>query len=372
MFYRGQRIVIKSSSAKKKSHPNVGDVGYMGSAFLFYRERFILMDGEFFSYPGYTAGERKSEHKQFIINLGMPHTFRKKLIFQGCTKNWFLDNACVVNLNPVDSKTRPAYADHPIITHLWPRLHDKLRYGNGNRNDIERYTKKLKSNVRIPVGSIALLNSNKYVVGAGGINDIKSWIRVMSPFVSMAYRSVNEVEYEGDFRYKLSNIYSGIKRYLSLKRNYKYSEQTLFEIGDNTLQSRVKRDLLVRGIKEIQSMALMQRLRQETDIFKKMDSESIYYAQNIFAGRGVKDLINGNIKCEDASNLIWDIIASILFRALIMSGNTYNKLYILKSVLPISSEEWYEGISTDIDIMKEEAKSDSAALVRIFDGTLIS
>jgi hypothetical protein len=96
---------------------------------------------------------------------------------------------------------------------------------------------------------------------------------------------------------------------------------------------------------------------------------------NIVQRHGVGELINGGIKTRDGSKA-WDIITSILFRALVMPGNTHNRLLLIKNMFsPDDAEfnsQWCEKRSEEIDKIKEKAESDSAALTRIFDGTLIS
>jgi hypothetical protein len=366
MFHRGQRVIVRESSAKKRAHPNTGDVGYMGSAFLFYRERFILMDAEFFSYPGYSPGERKSERKRFIIDLGMSSSFKRKLVIEGRSKNWYIRNNCVVNLNPVDTVLSATWFDLPTLAGLWPFAYEMV--GRNNRLNI---------NVKIPVGRIASMNDNKHPLGKYGANNLKAWLRVMSPIIDISYRAGNNTIGESnDILRRLWDLYRHVHNHLTMKKEYNVTRQYLFELSDYTVNEPAQQEAVIVTVKHMQAINAMQRLKQEGFMAKHyIDDKIVPAISDIVRKQGIKELINGGIKTIDSSKAL-DVIESILFRALIMPGNTYNRLCLLRDLIQLDGEmyndSWCAEMTEKIDKIKEEAKSDSAALTRIFDGTLIS
>jgi len=370
MFYRGQRIIVKESSAKKRAHPNVEDVGYMGSAFLFYKERFILIDAEFFSYPGYSPGERKGERKRFILDLGMKSSFRRKSILNGHSINWYTHNQCVVNLNPIDTLLSVSWNDRPSLAGLWPSAYEMSMFSKGHSN-------RLGASTKIPVGRISSMNGNKYSMGKHGMNDIRAWMRVMSPVIDISYRVGDSETSESDeVLHRLYKLYRHIREYVILKKEYGATQQYLFEWSEHAVTSKPRREAVITAVKYMQAINAMQRLKQEGFMAKHYIGDQVMPAMvDIVQRYGVKELINGGIKTRDGSKA-WDIITSILFRALVMPGNTHNRLLLIKNIFsPDNTEfnsQWCEKRSEAIDKVKEEAESDSAALTRIFDGTLIS
>jgi hypothetical protein len=79
-------------------------------------------------------------------------------------------------------------------------------------------------------------------------------------------------------------------------------------------------------------------------------------------------IISGDIKSVDPSAM-WDVIAHIVFRALIMKSNTLNRLELIRDLLPFD-EEWYYVQPEKIDKMKAEAESNSSVLSQVFNGIL--
>lgn len=69
MFRLGQRIIITSSNLSKSQHPNVGDIGYVGSVFLFPQARFLLVELFLYFYP--EEPKDRCERKIVMIDLGI-------------------------------------------------------------------------------------------------------------------------------------------------------------------------------------------------------------------------------------------------------------------------------------------------------------
>jgi len=365
MFHRGQRVVVIESSAKKRAHPNVGDVGYIGSAFLFYRERFILMDAEFFSYPGYSPGERKSEKKRFILDLGMTSYLKRKLMLSGHSRNWYTHNQCVVNLNPISTSLSVSWNDWPTLAGLWPLAYEMATFSKGHDG-------KLDTKVKIPIGRISSMNANKYPMGKHGINDMTAWMRLMSPVIDIAYRVGNkEIDESDDVGRRLFELYHRICNYVCLTKEYGATQQYLFVWSDTAIGSKARQKAVITAVRHMQAISAMQRLKQEDFMTRHYVGDLLVPTiSNAIRSWGVKELINGDIKIRDGSK-VWDIVASIMFRAMIMKGNTYNRMSLLKHLMPFD-DDWFQMKSAVMDKIKEEAESDSAALARIFDGTLIS
>jgi hypothetical protein len=101
MFHRGQRIIVTESSASGKTHPAVGDVGYLNNVHLFYKDRFILADGFFFAYKA-DKNRSRCERKRFIIDLGMSGNLRRKMQMVGLNRNFYVEKEeNTVNLTSV-------------------------------------------------------------------------------------------------------------------------------------------------------------------------------------------------------------------------------------------------------------------------------
>jgi hypothetical protein len=366
MFHRGQRIIIKKSSASKRAHPSVGDIGYIGSAFLFYRNRFILIDGEFFSYSDGLSIDtvRKSERKRFIIDLGMSAQNKRLLKTEGMPRKWFLSSKYVVNLNPVEISVNAPCADRPAMSSMWPRMMEQA----GN---IRRYVPLLDKKVKIPVGQIALFTSDrKYATGTLSPYEMRAWLRVMSPVIDMSYRASDNMLDKDDAYHRMYVLYQAVDQYLNLEKEYKIAHQHLFRLSTGAILSRDNQRSIVEIVRQIQAIAAMQWLKKESFLINNyISSEAKNFMRSELMRAGLSGLINGDIRKRDPSDF-WDIASTVLCRALVMKGNTCNRLMSLKDILYIS-DQWFVDISKEIDKMKEEAISDSAALARIFDGTLI-
>jgi len=365
MFHRGQRIIIKSSSAKKRAHPNVGDIGYLGSAFLFYKNRFILIDGEFFSYPGYEDGERKSERKRFIVDLGINSSLQRKMKLEGLPREWFLTNTCVTNLNPVHIDVDGGiWRENPNISTVWPTIYELCMSSAKHMNNLKR-------KVKIPIGQISLFGQCKHRVGKYGVNDIESWVRIMSPFLDVSYRAGSRIGTLDDVWLRMYKLYESIRSFVILEKEYVNSRQYFFKLSPKAAELRSCHTAVVKALKQIQAIVEMQWFKKDQYIIDRLIASNVRsILRDTIQKKGIGELINGNIRSTDSGTL-WSMVAAILFRALIIQGNTYNRLSLLRDVFPFS-DDWYKKKSAQIDEMKEESVSHSAALDRIFDGTLIS
>ena len=101
MFQRGQKILILESSASRRAHPAVGDIGYLNNMYLFFKDRFILLDMFILTYKSdIKAGKDRCERKRFLIDLGINERLRYKLSRTGLPKKFFARNSHMANLTP--------------------------------------------------------------------------------------------------------------------------------------------------------------------------------------------------------------------------------------------------------------------------------
>lgn len=182
MFHRGSRIVITESSATKRAHPAVGDRGYVNGMYLFFLDRFILLDGFFFSYASdKKKATNRCERKRFLLDLGMTEPLKRKISKYGLPKRYFTRNPNVANLtlaahtySPMNyanhSEYPENYSEYPDVNSLWYINYDR----EGKIRD--------SSAIKIPFGSIAL-DTNRRHIGSEGSGELRAWIECMIPLV---------------------------------------------------------------------------------------------------------------------------------------------------------------------------------------------
>lgn len=174
MFKRGSKIVITKSSAHGKSHPAVGDVGYLSDMHLFLVHRFILLEA-FFHYYKSDKGRNKNrcERKHFIIDLGMKESFKKRLIYEGLNFSFltgYYKSICLFPTIAIPKSTMISIV--PDTQRFWyRRVNNKSFLIN-------------KQPLKIPYGQIALVNMPKNRLNEVPPAELKCWMQCQIPVLN--------------------------------------------------------------------------------------------------------------------------------------------------------------------------------------------
>lgn len=91
MFLRGQRFVITESNTKGRTHPKIGDCGYIRNVVLFLDTvsgfHFTMVDAYFFKF--YKDKEGRCEKKRFVLSNDLDAMFKMRLL-KGLTYGSFI------------------------------------------------------------------------------------------------------------------------------------------------------------------------------------------------------------------------------------------------------------------------------------------
>lgn len=358
MFQRGQRIIVVESSATKRSHPSVGDIGYLGNMYLFFRSKFILADAHFFQYKKDSSPGERCEKRRFIIDLGMPRQFKYRLLQDGTPKKFFVDDKYRITLTTVGysyDKSGSYFKDHPSILGtqgIWRHAHEQG----------------ISKSVKIPICHIALANSIhplRYNITKSHANEVDAWFRSVSPVLSSSLNHFSNGN-KNSMHYQSVVIYNAVGKYLDAK---------LFPTGSDIVYSirPGKRTLvcthnIICAVKQIQSLISVFIERTDEKAIKDLDSISSIARASIRDNKNIPDaIINLMEHDKSASEQGGSISAltSIIFRSIMMKHNTTKALMDINKLLPWNNKQ-IEEKSKAIALMRKEADGHSAALNRIF------
>jgi len=347
MFQRGQKIIILESSSPKRSHPAVGDIGYLNNMYLFFKARFILLDAFFLSYESDIRNNvDRCEKKRFLIDLGMKNGLKYKLREGGVPRKFFIANQQVANLTPHGyAFGQVDYMDSPSITSMWLRSYNN----KGARLS--------SSNTKIPYGQIAIVPNLKTPINKEGKNALRCWIQCLLPIlvaeVEMFMPSYSDIPTV----YNIANAkhYNGLHKLIPKRRRK--------EMLTNKSVASVIEDMRI-----IQVMSKFFLDGCDRNFLKsEVLAEHRGIANAIWAAKEDIGSIIGKVPRATSEALI-----GIFFRSLLMSRNTKDALNKMKvsRVLPWSNYAT-DAIAKKLENIKQEANSDSAALNRIFEERLI-
>lgn len=348
MFQRGQKIVILESSSSKRSHPAIGDVGYLNNMYLFFRDRFILLDAFFLSYASDVKNNvDRCERKRFVIDLGMKKGLKYKLRSGGVPRKFFIRSQYVANLTPHGYFfNRPEYSEAPSITSMWLRTY--------NRSG--KYL--IDSDTKIPYGQIAVVPNSKKPINKEGKNALKCWVQCLLPILNAEVNTFPPDYNDVPTVYKAANS----KYYQSLHRLVPKRRRA------ETLTNK-------RAAGIIEDMRILQVMSKffldgcDTQFFK---SESLlHHRRSIYTLWGIKKDINSIV--DQIPQTVTYALIGVFFRSLLMSKDTKHILLTMKSagILPWTNNEIRDR-AKKLETIKQEADSDSAALTRIFEDHLIT
>lgn len=394
MLQRGQKITILKSSAKVRSHPNVGDVGYLNNIYLFLAHRFILIDAFFFSYSSSESGH--VEKKKFIIDLGMKSNLRYKIAYVGVPGSFFVDDENIVNLSStgycimsVGDGTYDIFLDFPHVYSscgIWPTTNNNEKTGKPHTSN------KMEDRlVKIPFGQIALLSSksnSKYCLEKSSESELLAWLRTAVP--TMASLRLLFRDYRRDYPpLKMDN--SCFRRAADILNSL--SPSLLLNVSQQLTISAVKKEtgrigysffkpsnhsdnskaVMVKNINLLKSIAGIFLYRLDAlNINRLVKSNSgreylipeMDYVRNFWS---VKGGLLSETKMIDPYKPTYHLIRSIVFRAIFLAGNSYKKLRPLVKCLPADWEANLGQRAEALGTIQRRANNDSSALARIYE-----
>ena len=340
MFQRGQKIVVLESSASKRAHPAVGDIGYVNNMYLFFKARFILLDAFFLSYPTDIKNNiDRCERKRFLVDLGMTKNLKYKLRAKGLPRKFFIENNYVANLTPYGYTFEPmSYIESPNITSMWLRIYNQ----KGNHMG--------ESNTKIPYGQIAIVPNRKESITEKGKNSLGCWIQCLLPILSS----------ETD---AFPSNYLDVVTISSIVSNNHYRKLVPKHRRGKALTSGNVNNV-IKDMRLIQVMSKFFLDGCDSNFFVHpflLDNRSSIRALWASAGS-----ISGTM--EKAPEPVNYALVGIFFRSIIMSKDIKNDLYKLKinNILPWSNDK-INTVAKKLSTIVQEADSNSAALARIFE-----
>jgi len=378
MFHRFSKIVITESSASGRAHPAVGDVGYLNNMYLFFLDKFILLDAFFFSYRS-DKGKSKTrcERKRFVVDLGMTPRLKRKLELYGVPKSFFAKNGCAFNLTPTSYRlVNNVLIEPPEIFHLWRR--EFTRQG-----DLIS-----KSKIKIPYGQIALSPTRRNIMELAGANELRCWIECSLPLLTaVLYTTANQ-----DPSIISDLITSGkyARRLLGVVSTRAMHEKMVVEIRKGVRKNF--KPLKVRALTEE-----VQMLRSlGANILRNCEDHILWMCQNdkdvsIYKGAfasacsafGVvgahQDMTSLKLvrkmpvkkMAMSIPNPVVKILTEMVIRCLLEPGDTEKRLINLRrvGVVPWSHPKTMS-IAAKAEEIKRKAENSSAALNRIFEENL--
>ncbi len=362
MFYRGQKIIVTESSASKRHHPSTGDIGYLNNMYLFYADRFILLDAIFSSYKSDRSTEpSRCERKKLIIDLGISPRTRQKMITTGMAKKFFLNNKYVIPLTTAayfvvaNKVTNVPHMDGP--DGLWNRLNNK----SGKIT--------MGTSVKIPIGNIGLASVYSSRKGYIGHSDLKAWIRSMTPFLNA---HIYELPSMGITTKKLGSGQSTINHrandlYVKLSiifRTKDVSAGSFIQLSPNGNLNDINKKLLVDTMREFQILSFMHTNRSDDHIVSNLGVAFSSKFKNVWSTYRRWDIVDDEYTWKHA------VIVSIMFRAIFTPGDVYTKMLKIKRFLPITENNLID-MCRRIQMIRKEGITSSAALARVFEEKLL-
>lgn len=366
MFKRASKIIITESSASPRAHPNVGDVGYINSMYLFFVDKFILLDGFFFSYkPDSEVNRTRRERKRFIIDLGMSTKLKNKLRNYGIKKSFLVNNKYVANLTPVYIMLSEArLIELPNIRSLWFR----------NTNHKDEST--MGSAIKIPYGTIALAPDRRKPIHFGYKNELLCWLSCALQVIDvLTSRVIGPNLGSGKIRPRVKNLTQTL---------YRCVQRT---IGDDArdhliISRRSRRNLTIENMHDtvtniqmiyVLANAVLQNCNEH--LVAVSEDVNIYIHVKLFATNwsltGLSRAYSSMARTQEEYGVMMNIsrmLVGMFFRCLFTSGNTEAALLQMRKMgaLPWTTSK-IRKIAPKFDKIKQSSDHSSAALNRIFE-----
>ena len=364
MFQRASKIIITESSASRRAHPAVGDIGYLNNMYLFFADRFILLDAFFFSYPS-DKGNKKNrcERKRFIIDLGMTEKLKHKLKTYGIPKIFFTENDYVTNLTLAGHKiSGSVLVESPDVSSMW--------YRTINR----KMQSRMKVATKIPYGHIALAPTRKRSIELDGMGAVRCWIECMLPVFNAEILHIIDHGVSTPIANKASDLYYMID----------FCTKVILKAGENVIILR--KDAISRfggldlksTVKNVQLVHAMSKSLLHNCDTKILMDKSNWIPMDMFSKEWSKYGIEHAYKRKMAghgpgtSGVIVKFLTNLFFRHIIMPGNTESGLLSMNEAHAL---RWKPSkiteMSKELEDMKRAADFGSAALNRIFERDLL-
>lgn len=359
MFYRGQRIEVIESSAKGNAHPRVGDLGYLNNMFWFYKDRFILADAFFFSYRNESIkGKARSERKKFIIDLGMTSDMRRRILMGAAKVSLFAGSKQVVNLlqiaerNTIISSSLETFPPLVGPYGIW-------------------YKKNKESGTRIPIVNIRN-SSGRYSLLKTHPNEANAWIKCLLSVVSvhLAHLPPATEENVESVHYRFREAFNQMQPHLIVKP---MEDKIIFK-----LKSIYRTDIIIRWLKFIQMLAESYAIRDDSWTAKNLAKDThsgttfsaIWQAFGFTEIRSTRQSGIGGTEALNYYNL--DAATSIILRSLLVAPIISRNLLILSGNYVCWNHDIIADKAVQFGKLREEAKSGSAALARIYEEKMLS
>jgi hypothetical protein len=329
MIRRGRRIAILESSARGKSHPRKGDVGYLNNAFLFFKDRFILIDAFFFKYASDKCS-RNPERKRFIVDVGMRESLKMKFRNLQVKKRDMSPHSST-NLTPVEYNGV-----------YMPDIYQSQVFGKSTS------PKALKAPLRAPYGKISFC-SGPFDLSNADTNEIRAWFYSITPIITT---SINNVVNRGLPPASVLRLDSWVID----QDGPIISVNGRLDIAVGYTAPLIKTVKMVEAINGVFMNAI------DTDQISKIKPSARAVAGEILKRYGDFEtaLANGVLKRREYATIV-----SIFYRSLLTECDTEKKLSMLGIFL--NSKAQSKRMAQICRNVRKEATMNSAALNRVFE-----
>jgi len=350
MFRKSSKIVVIESSATKRAHPAVGDIGYINDMHLFYKDRFILLDAFFFRYKSDIRNNKtRCERKKFILDLGMHKTLRHKLKTYGAKRKFLINNKHSVNLTACAYYVDPvgALVEAPDILSIYPNI------GAG-------------ITPIIPYGRISLAPDSRKPIHSEGSNALLCWLKCLLPAFG--------INKNPRFTEKIDPEYlsvGGISKIIHKRSLDKYSLDIIapYNCAIPRITGLPASD---HHLHIIDDMRIIQALSKF--VLRGCDTAALK-TLSVIDKLNFSTTLTGTNNCLTMRGKLsyrkHKILASMLLRSMLMSKNTKSSLFGLlqNGILPAGLDG--KNLVNELEDIKIRANSSSAALNRIFELSIL-
>jgi len=388
MFYRGQKVQVIKSNASRKAHPRKGDTGYLNNMFLFPREKFILTDIFFFLFNG---KERKSEHKKFILDLGMDKA-TKHAIRKGANKLFFISKPHIC-LNPImintmrftalvskskskDAKFIPdAEMTIPQLIGTYGAWHDitaiPKNTKHAQKSILDGYSK-------IPIGQIRGVSKPGKRIDVSNY-ELYAWIRSMIPImyslgIGLGSYFMNTGNGQTSVRESISSVYESVVKWFYTK-DQNDGIRLFSDKFSKYVPNSPARDTLIAGLAWFSALHFVALDKMQSNTIQFLDGLSTDKIQQLHGVISTKikerclydfidlELMSQSLFLGTSGNM--HTIISYFYRSIFYHAKSRIYLNKIKNLLPLTWD--IEKISHIIDIAKISANESSASLARVFE-----
>jgi len=360
MLRRGQRIIITESSAKGRTHPAKGDVGYLNNIYLFYKDRFILIDAYFFTFKSNIKKRtNRCEKKKFIIDLGMASSLRRKIQAVGLRRSWLNGNRYFINLASAAYQIAPGgIIEFPSINGPYGPLPSLFPSGYSSKD----------RPIKIPLGQIANM-TGRYTLECRSCHEIECWARCIYPLIDahvLHFLTPNCDSHSISFL--IREIYTILRCVLKGEDLGGYLRFDGANPRDWGL--RDVRRTVIEKLKEIQTLSEMYVINLDNKLKRTIKFGEAVALQSAWQKTGVLALVDSQQLAKLVVPATVEATVSALFRTILTSNNIERGLRRMKSVIPWPGDT-IKDRSAQFENIRRAAVSGSAALARIYEDNLL-